>query len=321
MLAAWGGFGVVPAHAATPPNVVCSLGPGATNINFGSVNVSSNSGATGSGSIGYTCKNYGGAASFTLCAGIGNPSYPGSVSQPQMQYNANTLNFNLYADAADTLIWTTNNPVTTQVSIGASPNGGAVTVSGTIPFYGYIPGNQPSPAGSYQASFYNTVLGFPSGGHCVTSMNSNGSFSGLDFTLPVQASVSNACTVSAGSALTFPAIASGSAATTSSNTITVTCPSGTTYNVGLLPSNGNTDGSGTMKGSGGNADTVGYQLYSNSGLSTPWGNATSAATTGNGVHGNGSGGAQQMTVYARIVGNTDVTPDTYTDTVQIFLNY
>jgi len=66
---------------------------------------------------------------------------------------------------------------------------------------------------------------------------------------------------------------------------------------------------------------VTYQLYSNSGLSTVWGNTATATSTGNGVAGTGTGSAQTLTVYAKVTSSTDVQPDNYSDTVQVNVNY
>ena len=107
-----------------------------------------------------------------------------------------------------------------------------------------------------------------------------------------------------------------------STNIGVTCSNTTPYYIGLAPQNvAGTTGAGTMKGTGGNTNSITYQLYSNSSLSTVWGNTATTTSVGNGVAGTGSGTAQALTVYAKVTGSTDVKPDTYSDTVQINVNY
>jgi len=105
------------------------------------------------------------------------------------------------------------------------------------------------------------------------------------------------------------------------STITVTCTNTTGYTVGLsagtgyqatvtnrLMSNG-TPGAGTP--------TLPYALYSNSGMTTNWGN-TSAT---NWVSGTGNGTAQALPVYGQVAAGLYVTPGTYTDTITATVTY
>ncbi|MCB8876869.1 Csu type fimbrial protein [Acidisoma silvae] len=297
----------VSAHAS----VVCS--DSSPSINFGSVNVTTSTGASATGSVGYTCTNYNNTAvSFDLCLGMGTPSYPGTASQPEMQ-GSGTLKFNLYTNAPDGTIWTTTTPISVPVSIAA---GIGKSVSGTFTFYGYIPGSQTAAAGNYSAYFYNVLLGFMTGTQC-GSLNG---YSGLDFTLPVTAVVTNNCVVGASSDLSFGSVSATAKNVTGSNTLVVSCPSGTPYYIGLAPSNGSTTGAGVMAGTGSNTDKVPYQLRSGSASGAVWGNTATSTKVGNGVAGNGTGTSQSITVYASAA-SADYTPDTYTDTVTVDLNY
>ena len=286
-------------------------------LNFGTVKVSTGSGASDNGSINYRCQNTGAVAiSFKLCVAIGTPG-AGTPSRPVLQGpGASTLDFNVYADPLAGNVWDAGHPLSVPLSIAPGN-----TLTGTIPYYGSIPGNQTSAvAGTYQSGFSRTRLGYLAGSSC----GAKPGFRFPSFTLNVKAKLGNACVVSAGSNLNFGGaggVAAGTPAVTGSDTIAVTCPNRTPYNVGLLPSDGDTGGAGIMKGAGGGADTVQYQLYQGAALSTPWGNTATRTSAGNGVHGIGNGLAQSLTVYARTTSTTDVTPGTYTDTVQINVNY
>lgn len=115
-----------------------------------------------------------------------------------------------------------------------------------------------------------------------------------------------------------------SQSTGNSTTFKVNCSKGTSFNVGLAPSSGNggtANGTGNMKGAAsGNADLVPYALYQDSGLTTAWGNTTGTNTesgTGNGM---ASGKAISFTAYAQAT-SADFTPDTYSDTVTVNVNY
>ena len=301
-------MGCLVAPVAAHANVVCKVT--SEGINFGTVNVSTAGGATASGSIGYECTNYNPApaANFTLCIGYGNnPSYPGTASQPAMTGGSPPLNFNLYTNAANGQVWSSTNSMTSPVYL---PAGNGSVITGSVLFYGAIPGNQTSPPGAYTAQFYNTVIGSFAGTQCAPS---NGDISGLTFTLHVNAVVSNACTVSVSATnIDFGNQPSTATSLAGNNTITVDCLPGSAYTVGLIPSNGNTAGSGVMRGTGTNTDTLPYQLRSSSASGPSWGNAA-----GNMVSGTSTG---KLNAYATVV-DANRTPDAYSDTVTVTVKY
>jgi spore coat protein U-like protein len=299
-----------PAHAV----VVCSDTSPA--LNFGTVNVSPATGITGTGSIGYTCTNYNTtAANFSICAGLGTPSYPGTVSQPAMAGSSSggVLKFNLYTNAPNGIVWTTTNPISAPVSIAG---GIGNVVTGALTFYGAIPGSQTSAADSYSGSFYNMTLGFISG----TSCGALTGYSGLTFTLPVTAVVSKTCTVSAGVALNIGSVPSNGTGIQGNTTIGVTCPTSTPYYVGLSPSNANLNGAGVMSSTSSGTDKVPYQLRATSGTGPIWGNTATSTSVGNGVAGTGTGVQQSLTVYASLA-SAQYTPGSYADTVTVNVNY
>ena len=142
-------------------------------------------------------------------------------------------------------------------------------------------------------------------------------------TFQVTLTIQKACTVTAGSSSNI-ALGNQPATATNvlgNNTITVNCSKTTPYFVGLAPSNANTTGSGTLAGTGANTDQVPYKLSSTVGPSgTVWGNTATAIAVGNGVSGTGTGANQTITVYVTVP-SANFTPDTYTDTVTINVNY
>ncbi|HTY50014.1 MAG TPA: spore coat U domain-containing protein [Steroidobacteraceae bacterium] len=287
-------------------NVVCTITGGTyTPLNFGGAD-------TASGTIGYTCTGYNSPGTYTICAGLGNASYPGSNTQPEMQ-GPTTIGFNLYTNATFTTLWTSSNPLQGTLTV---PTGNGVKVSGTLSYYGLIAAGQGWPAGIYTASFYNTVLGGMSGGTC---QESAGAISGLDGTLTVTDVVTATCSVTATN-VDLGSVASGTTNVAGSGTITVECASGQKYYLGLAPSDGSTTGAGTMTGSAGNTSKIPYQLYQNAGHTTVWGNTATQNSQGNGEGGTGSGSTQPYTVYVLVPG-TNYTADTYSDTVTVTVNY
>ncbi len=282
----------------------------------GTANISFGTSQTATGTVNYTCNNYGGAAvSLTLCSLRGPASYPGTEAQPAMANGGSLLNFNLYTTAARTQVWNTTTPISTgTISI---PAGGVRT--GSIPFYGYIPGGQTAPPGTYQTWFHNTVIGFVAGGTCQTNYSN---WSGVQISLTASATVVDACTLTAGPAsnVNFGAVPSTATNHSASNQISVTCPNGTAYYVGLRPSNGSTSGAGVMSGTGGNAAKVPYQLRSGSAAGPVWGDTATSTSVGNGVSGTGNGASRSISVYATLPG-ANFPADAYSDTVTVTVNY
>jgi spore coat protein U-like protein len=286
--------------------VVCSL-TGQTII-FGTS-------STATGTIGYSCTSYNASStSLTLCSQLGSPSWPGTAAQPKMLDSAgNQLSFNLYTDAGRSTVWIGSTVITKAISVPASG-----TVTGSIPFYGAIPTGQGVPAGSYTGYFYATSIAMLNAGSCMEHVASV--FDGTNNTLTATASVSNACRVAATN-LSLGNIPATSTAISGSTTISVTCPNGTPYYIGLSPSNGSSTGAGAMSGTGGNTDHPAYQLRSTSGSSgTIWGNTATSSSVGNGVAGTGTGAAQNRSVYLTMP-SANFQPGTYSDTVTINVNY
>jgi len=138
----------------------------------------------------------------------------------------------------------------------------------------------------------------------------------------VQITIQKACSVTtnAASNINFGTVASTAVNTPGTSSISVICSKTTPYYIGLAPSNNTTTGAGVMSGTGSNTDKVPYQLNSVSNTGPVWGNTATATTVGNGVAGTGTGLAQSISVYATVP-NANFTPDTYTDTVTVNVNY
>lgn len=322
LLAAGGMLHVVPAHAA---GAITCTSASMSNVSFGTVNPLSSL-ATTTATLTYSCSNTdkNNTHSATICFSIGEPA--GAQTNPrQMSSGTNKLNFQLYQNPSYTTVWGSqffgsNTPlvVTLHLAKGTSQKNATATL------YAQVLGGQTTAAAGSYADNYQT------GDTAITINDAQGNTApsgcgsaqlGVYFPFLVSATVQKNCTVSANN-LTFNPVAAGAATTPGSTTLSVACTVSTPYTVGLAPLNvTSTTGAGTMKGSGGNTNTVQYQLYSNSGLSQVWGNTAIAGSTGNGVAGSGTGSAQSLTVYAKTTSSTDVTPDTYSDTVQVNVNY
>ena len=142
-------------------------------------------------------------------------------------------------------------------------------------------------------------------------------------TFDVLLTIEKSCSVAAGgSNIDLGTVASSATNVAGSNTITVTCTKGTPYHIGLAPSGGATDGSGTMTSTtAGNTDEVPYQLQQAAGVGgAVWGNTATEVTVGNGVAGTGSGASQSHTVHA-LAPSANFTAGSYRDTVTVNVNY
>lgn len=140
-------------------------------------------------------------------------------------------------------------------------------------------------------------------------------------TFAVTATVNANCLVSA-TTLAFGTYIPSATATVldATSTVSVNCTRGTTFNVGLDAgtSSGATVASRAMT-SGSNL--LPYQLYSNSGRTTVWGNTVGTDTVSGTGAGMGTPQVQSLTVYGRIPDTPTAAPGGYTDTVTVTVTY
>lgn len=135
-------------------------------------------------------------------------------------------------------------------------------------------------------------------------------------TMAVSATVTKVCAVSA-TPLNFNNYnASSGSPTDSTATLTVTCNSGTTYDVGL-DAGGGSGATTTTRKLTLSSNTIDYQLFRDFGRSQNWGNAVGSDT----LAGTGSGSAANHIVYGRIATGQFVPEGTYGDTVTVTVTY
>lgn len=306
----------------------------ASPVNFGTIDPQQPGNSPATGSISFTCQNDAllQTAFVTLCLNIGAGSGTGTTPRRMNDGVGHTLDFQLYSDPARSQIWgsvltpATPNPQVLQFQIPGPFLFVPGSYSDSVPVYGQVPGNQTGVV----AGGYNNMF---SGTSAQITLDHNDAFLGIGGSYPASCGTGNAssfsfvanatvqptCTVSA-TDVSFgsqPAMATNLQAT---GTIGVRCINGTAYNIGLAPSNGNAYGAGVMSGTGANTDTVPYQLHQTSSTGPVWGNTATATSVGNGVHGTGNGTTQPYTVHV-VVPDANHIPDTYEDTVTVYVNY
>tara|TARA_R110001606_G_scaffold228604_1_gene376600 strand:+ start:359 stop:868 length:510 start_codon:yes stop_codon:yes gene_type:complete len=103
----------------------------------------------------------------------------------------------------------------------------------------------------------------------------------------------------------------------STSTISVTCTSGASYSVAL---NAGTTGGGTIPARlmTDGSNTLSYNLYTNAGYGTVWGDGTGGSSD---VTGTGNGSVQDLTVYGRMPAGQGEPAGDYSDTVTATITY
>ena len=134
----------------------------------------------------------------------------------------------------------------------------------------------------------------------------------------VQANVNAQCSISAVN-LTFPAVDPLNSQTDGATTVTVKCTKNSAYTVGLNA--GTTAGSTIAQRLMANgADLMDYNLYTDIGRTSVWGNSAGSWVSGTGA---GMGTAQVLNVYGRVAaGQTNLAVGTFTEpTVTVTVTY
>ena len=138
--------------------------------------------------------------------------------------------------------------------------------------------------------------------------------------LSSQTTVTTACNVS-GSTLSFGTTINpiGAVPIDASSTLTVECTNSTTFTLSLnagINAGGFTNFSQRKLKNG--SYTLSYQLYTDSGRTTVWGDGTGGSST---YGGTGTGNLQTVYLYGRLPTLTGAVPGTYTDTVTVTITY
>lgn len=303
-LAAWLGLMAAEALFLAAPaeaNVNCELAESPARLDFGSA-------LRATGTIRYRCTNFDPVPrSFTLCAGFGNPQYPGTPSQPRMQGpGGRVIDFNLYVNQAITQVWTPTNPITAAVTI--PPNG---TISGNFTYHGAIAEGQPAPTGSYDGYIHETVLGFRAMG-AQTCVDRLGDLGGLRFTIFVNKAVAQACTLGTIAPIDFGTPPIGWVQADATGSVQVNCPAGTNwtlrFNAGQYPSGGER----RMRSPGG--DYLPYRLYRDAGR-------TQSLPIDGTISGTGTGNLQPSLLHGRVTVTRAPPAGEYADVVIVVLSF
>ncbi len=144
-------------------------------------------------------------------------------------------------------------------------------------------------------------------------------------TFTVTATVANNCTISAAN-LAFgaydPIVANATTNLDNTGSVTITCTKGATTTIGLSAGSNGANATGTtraMSTGGGSPSYLSYELFSDSGRTTVWGNSGGALFTPAAAP---SKAARAFTVYGRIPSGQDVPASiAYSDTITATVNF
>jgi spore coat protein U-like protein len=256
----------------------------------------------------------GGPASTTqsLCMAIGQGSAGGSLPR-LMKSGANTLQYQIYFDAAHSIPWGDNVTNGSGQLIPITLNGaGSGTVA--VPLYGQIPA-QTVNSGTYTSTGLAISIKIkPGGSPCSSNSGTVVTTTSLDTKVIISAS----CAISA-SNINFGTLTSLGVAQNVSGNLSVTCTNLAPYTIAMSAGStaGNTIAARKMSLNGAGAGVVSYQLYRDGVATTLWGDGTTGAV----YSGTGSGSAQTVPVFAQEPAQTTPTTGVYKDTMTATISY
>ncbi|MCA0401380.1 MAG: spore coat U domain-containing protein [Proteobacteria bacterium] len=286
---------------------------------FGTADVLLNTAIDTSATITMSCTGGPANGTLRLCLNIGYPAPATAGGNRIAASGANQLSFQLYSDAARSVIWgswkVAGGGAGVQADLPTNASGATGTVTRTL--YARIPAGQTTkPAGTYTRTFPTTSTHYSvqtaGAASCATLTAGTRRITGLSMsaTVPSKCAVSNA-------SLDFGNNAALTSLVDASTTIGVTCTPTLPYQIAL----GQGLGSGVTNPAARKmtkaAETITYGLYRDTARSLPWGWTNGTNTLG----GTGTGNTVAVPVYGRVPAQVTPTPGTYTDTVTITVTY
>ncbi len=221
-----------------------------------------------------------------------------SIADRRMTSGAFDVQYQLFRDAARTLVW--GNVAGGQQRILEFPLLGGTLVA-TV--YGRLfAGQTGKPVGSYQSILSGIEV---REGSTLESCASMGNVYSLPDTMTPQLQIEPNCTISA-SPLEFGTVTNITQTDASSN-LSVTCTLNGAYTVAL---DGGNNGDINDRKMQLGPDTIDYQLYQDAARTQTWGDTPATL-----VGGTGNGAAQSLTVYGRVPLQSAKPPGTYQDTI------
>ena len=268
-----------------------------TNMNFGIYSPFSASPVTATSAFQFTCTP---PATATLILSRGASATYNPRTMTRTVAPVYTLNYNLFMDAANAIIWGDGTSGTQYLTFVSTP--GAKTTGGTI--YGTIPANLDVAPGTYTDTIQATL--------------DWGTGSSQQF-FTVTVTVTAECTVST-TAVNFgpydPVSANAATPKDSTGTVNVYCTAGTLANVSL--DLGSHASGSTRRMLGTTGDLLTYEIYRDAARTVVWNtvNRDSGTSASKTIPINGG-----FIAHGRIPAGQDVRIGSYSDTVLVTVNY
>lgn len=276
----------------------------APNIAFGSIAILPGAQIDTTATISYSLCGSNGTVKRN-CTSYGAGANSDSGSRRMASGSTNRLRYQLYSDAARTVVWGSE--------VDGYADGTAVAVdftptSGTRVVYARILASQTTaPPGTYTdtVAFRAVSANAPPTGCPVTGTTTNRNPT-------VTATIAAACQISA-STLAFEQRVHLTSPALSTSTITLRCTNGTPWRVGL---NGGLENNTAARKMRNGTNRIAYSLFRDAARTQNWGNVT-----GDSVAGTGTGIDQLTTVYGRVPAQTVPPGGAYSDTITVTVTY
>jgi spore coat protein U-like protein len=294
----------------------CSATVTGSGISFGSVNTLSTANplSSASSNITITCTRAlleaGGNA--TACIYMGDGLSGANSSVRFMKSGSNILTYNLFKDAAGTMIWGSSSgsfisagPKNYVLNVPGGVLGGSATINDTI--YGRVTGNQSTVIpGTYSSSLSGPATGVRFANGTVTCANTGASMTSVS--MNVGATVPTNCLITAQN-LNFGSTTSLVTNLDANSAISVQCTNTTPYSL-TINNGANFSGTRRMRDLAGTS-FINYVLFQDAARSIPWGTS----------NGSGTGSNLNITVFGRVPPQPTNTPGNYTDTVASVITF
>ncbi|MBA8902350.1 MULTISPECIES: spore coat protein U domain-containing protein [unclassified Phyllobacterium] len=258
-----------------------------------------------------------------VCPDLNEGSGGATSSARKMLSGANVLNYQLFQDAARSIVWgsitwpyAARAPgflVEFTTILGPLLGSGSTTIT----LYGQVlASQQAAPAGTYISTFTGANATFhyryDDGAGCSVL---NGALTGSPPSFNAQITLANDCLVTAQN-IDFGNRGLLNANIDQTGQVNVTCTPTVPYTVSLsLGGTGTSPTARKMTGTTGGVVT--YGLYRDTNRTLPWGNTIGTNT----VAGTGSGASQPIIVYGRVPPQTTPAPGSYDDTIIVTVTY
>lgn len=309
-----------------------------TALNFGQVNPTTGT-VDSTATINYSCTYTGGALGglygdyITMCFSLAPDATSGLYTPRGMVDGSNdTMAYNLYADAARSTVFGSNNsgtylPVVVNRNITLLST--SIVINGSVTVYGRVV----SPQATLSPGSYAGILPGSLSGNFLTFRYSEallaigtyptcnaGGTNGGNVAAPalnVSATVVPACVLATATDLNFGSVAGLlNTATDQTSLLRMTCTNRAAWQVGL--DNGQ-NASGTTRRMKNGTSYVTYELYKTAAraIGDRWGNTLNTDT----ATGSGNGAQQTLTVYGRVPVQTPKAAGAYTDTITVLVTY